>query len=45
MADTTIRLWHIGEIRLRLGRRRNDRPKLDSFFFMITDGKKPGQTS
>jgi hypothetical protein len=40
MADTSIRLWHIGEYAYGWEDAGLDRPRHDSFLFMIDDGKK-----
>jgi hypothetical protein len=40
MADTSIRLWHIGEYAYGWEDAGQDRPRHDSFLFYIADGKK-----
>jgi hypothetical protein len=41
MADTSIRLWHIGEYAYGWEDAGLERPRHDSFLFLIADGKKP----
>jgi hypothetical protein len=40
MADTSIRLWHIGEYRYGWEDAGQDRPRHDSFLFLLEEGKK-----
>ncbi len=40
MADTSIRLWHIGEYAYGWEDAGLERPRHDSFLFLIADGKK-----
>ncbi len=42
MADTSIRLWHIGEYAYGWEDAGLDRPRHDSFLFMIADETKLG---
>jgi hypothetical protein len=39
MADTSIRLWHIGAYRYGWEDAGQDRPRHDSFLFLLGDGK------
>jgi hypothetical protein len=40
MADTSIRLWHIGDYRYGWEDAGQDRPRHDSFLFLMNDGEK-----
>ena len=40
MADTSIRLWHIGEYAYGWEDAGLDRPRHDSFLFLISDEKR-----
>jgi hypothetical protein len=40
MADTSIRLWHIGNYAYGWEDAGQDRPRHDSFLFMLADGEK-----
>ena len=42
MADTSIRLWHIGEYRYGWEDAGQDRPRHDSFLFLMADGYESG---